>query len=336
MKTIIAISILVSAIVFDCSYAIESENVVILNYSDFGPQSMSYKVLGNEWWQWDPHGDSRPEKKYDIKVIVYRNISLMNVKEMHPVIEEKNQDYRYIEYNMAIQHLDELIKVMKEWKESEPDTFLSEWLSVPQHAKEKIENKLKNKEQKINIPIGVATMKEDGTIILTLRAEGENGEVGDAIFSYAPDDMAYFKDPEQAVDLITTMLKSNAWEELSSYYDLSGTNIDKDSLISGDFFIRKKRPEVAHPAGFWRYKEPFSPGFTYLSHETLPNEIVNVVVGIDIDEGDGMVQSGLDSFPLRKLSNGYQLLPKELNPTSPFESIPVDLLEPATPLEEPP
>lgn len=35
-------------------------------------------------------------------------------------------------------------------------------------------------------PIGAATMRADGTIVLDLRAEGPGGIVGDARFTYAP------------------------------------------------------------------------------------------------------------------------------------------------------
>jgi hypothetical protein len=34
--------------------------------------------------------------------------------------------------------------------------------------------------------IGSATMEADGTIVLMLRAEGEGGMIGDAMFSYPP------------------------------------------------------------------------------------------------------------------------------------------------------
>jgi len=107
---------------------------------------MSYKVLGYEWWQWDSHGDSRPGKKYDIKVIVYRNISSGNVKEMYPVIQEIKQDYRYIEYNMAIQYLDEQIKKVEEWKDTDPETFIPELLTRLKRTKEKVEKQLEVKE----------------------------------------------------------------------------------------------------------------------------------------------------------------------------------------------
>jgi hypothetical protein len=39
--------------------------------------------------------------------------------------------------------------------------------------------------------IGSATMQADGTIVLMLRAEGEGGMIGDAMFSYPPDHAEY-------------------------------------------------------------------------------------------------------------------------------------------------
>jgi hypothetical protein len=39
--------------------------------------------------------------------------------------------------------------------------------------------------------IGVATMSADGVIRLQLRAEGPNGEIGDALLIYAPDNPDY-------------------------------------------------------------------------------------------------------------------------------------------------
>ena len=41
--------------------------------------------------------------------------------------------------------------------------------------------------------IGSATMKEDGTIVLQLRAEGPNGITGDALLTYPPDHADYRK-----------------------------------------------------------------------------------------------------------------------------------------------
>ena len=40
-------------------------------------------------------------------------------------------------------------------------------------------------------PIGTATMLDDGTILLQLRAEGPGGVLGDALLRYAPTDPRY-------------------------------------------------------------------------------------------------------------------------------------------------
>jgi hypothetical protein len=39
--------------------------------------------------------------------------------------------------------------------------------------------------------IGVATQEKDGTIVLSLRAEGDAGEVGEGQFRYAPNHPQY-------------------------------------------------------------------------------------------------------------------------------------------------
>lgn len=39
--------------------------------------------------------------------------------------------------------------------------------------------------------IGVATMQDDRTIVLRLRAETEDGATGEGYFTYAPDDENY-------------------------------------------------------------------------------------------------------------------------------------------------
>ncbi|MFQ5354507.1 MAG: hypothetical protein ACE5DR_06120 [Thermodesulfobacteriota bacterium] len=130
----------------------------------------------------------------------------------------------------------------------------------------------------------------------------------------AGEDMAYFRDPSQAVDSIKTMLISRNWKSLAGYYDLSrADNLDREAMISGDYFIRKERPEVAHPAGFWKYKHPFAPQFSYLSHRTFSEDIIEVTVYIEIDEGGGMTRRGMQSFHLQKSSKGYKLLPASDN-----------------------
>lgn len=81
----------------------------IMRYEDFGPPSMVYELIGFDWWQWLPHGDSDPNKHYDIRVVVYRNASLAEVRRKYPINPEALQDYRYVAYEDAIKHLDQQI-----------------------------------------------------------------------------------------------------------------------------------------------------------------------------------------------------------------------------------
>jgi hypothetical protein len=68
------------------------------------PKVVVYELIGKEWYQWNSHGSSAPNKIDDVKVIVYRNISLDKVKEMYPVVVGQ-QDYRYLDYETAIKYL---------------------------------------------------------------------------------------------------------------------------------------------------------------------------------------------------------------------------------------
>ena len=89
----------------------------VFNYEDFGPQSMSYERLGMQWWQWDNHGSSDPNYKYDIKVVVYRDMPLSQIKSLFPVETSSKKDFRYFEYNDSIEYLNEKIKELDAEKE---------------------------------------------------------------------------------------------------------------------------------------------------------------------------------------------------------------------------
>ena len=60
-----------------------------MNYEDFGPQALSWEHIGKEWWQWQSHGDSNPNTKYDVKVVVYRDISLEEIKKIILLVKRK-------------------------------------------------------------------------------------------------------------------------------------------------------------------------------------------------------------------------------------------------------
>ncbi len=86
-----------------------SKKTLVLRYSDFGPPVIAHTVIGSDWWQWQPHGDSRP-RDYPVKVVVYRSVSLLKVKAAYPVNAEKEQDYRYLTYQAACTYLDAQIE----------------------------------------------------------------------------------------------------------------------------------------------------------------------------------------------------------------------------------
>ncbi len=88
---------------FACTSSPHS-NLIALDYEDFGPQVIASELIGMQWWQWQSHGDSRPQKE-DIRVIVYKDVPLRLVKEAFPVDQSKLEDYRYIDCQSAYTYL---------------------------------------------------------------------------------------------------------------------------------------------------------------------------------------------------------------------------------------
>lgn len=125
---------------------------------------------------------------------------------------------------------------------------------------------------------------------------------------------AYFSSPQNAVPKIAEMLKQSNFKALIRYYDLAGSDISRADLESGDFFVRKKRPEFAHPAGFWRYKHPFSPGFKYGDMQSSVRKNVYVIrVTISIEQGsESPDQEGYSLFYMIKSVHGWQVLPDQV------------------------
>jgi hypothetical protein len=121
---------------------------------------------------------------------------------------------------------------------------------------------------------------------------------------------SYFTSPEQAVEIARKLLLDEDYRTLTDYYDLSGSDIDHQELASGDFFVRKERPEVAHPGGFWRYKHPFSPGFELSNVQpTHRAGIYRVTMTITIDQGDDVPpQEGISHFQMIESPRGWQIL----------------------------
>jgi len=85
-------------------------NTMVLVYEDFGPQIIAHELIGSQNWQWDSNNDGNPDLSLDIKVIVYRGVSLEQVKSQFPVSADIKQDFRYVEYAKAIAYLNYHIK----------------------------------------------------------------------------------------------------------------------------------------------------------------------------------------------------------------------------------
>lgn len=128
--------------------------------------------------------------------------------------------------------------------------------------------------------------------------------------STVSDSQKYFKSPEAAVEQIAVMLKAKNWAALVDYYDLSDSPVERSTLISGEFFYTDEKPAAAHPAGFWHYKHPFPPAFKFHSTRDLEEpSVIEVTVHVEIDQGGGMIQRGMQTFLMRKTKHGYQIMP---------------------------
>jgi len=116
------------------SQVVDKKQYLVLPYSSFGPSTMSGSLLGVEWFQWLPHGESRPIK-YDVNVIIYHEISLTDVKNIYPTSQKKRVDYRYISYSDAILYFNRnIIEVISMEQEGYPMGNLSQELkSVKTH-----------------------------------------------------------------------------------------------------------------------------------------------------------------------------------------------------------
>lgn len=120
----------------------------------------------------------------------------------------------------------------------------------------------------------------------------------------------FARSPADAVAIATRLLRARDYATLLRYYDLEGSGVAREGLDAESFFTRKEPPEGAHPAGFWRYRQPFPPGFSYLDHEAGDAPGVHRIrVRIEIDQGDGRTQVGLQEFLMRESADGWQFLP---------------------------
>lgn len=121
----------------------------------------------------------------------------------------------------------------------------------------------------------------------------------------------YFENPQEAIPVIKKLLIASDWEMLSRYYDLRNSDITLEKLLTGEFFIRSDKPDVAHPGGFWRYIHPFPPAYKYHHCILTRDNIYEIEMSIEIDQSNGEFQKGFLSFFMIKSEKGFQILPVE-------------------------
>jgi hypothetical protein len=78
---------------------------IVLAYHDFGPQVMAFELIGMEWWQWEGGGSWEPGDRFDVRVVVYRGITLAAAQAEYPTVEGR-ADYRYVSFDDAMAHFD--------------------------------------------------------------------------------------------------------------------------------------------------------------------------------------------------------------------------------------
>lgn len=119
-------------------------------------------------------------------------------------------------------------------------------------------------------------------------------------------DVLYFANPEQAVEQINTLLNDKDWYVLTMCYDLDGSGVTREELISGDFFT-----DIDNELADSRVviKQPFTPGYIYLSHKQINEDKVRVSLSVQSDKHGQNEGNKLQYFFLRKTNLGYQILP---------------------------
>lgn len=120
------------------------------------------------------------------------------------------------------------------------------------------------------------------------------------------EDPRYLPDPPDAIPVIAGLLRDRKWTELARCHDLTDSHLDVEDLARGRYFLDPDA-DTGHPVTRgWRH--PFAPGFEYDLHQVDDDEALVHVV-LQVDQGDGPVQTGRDSFEMRRHDEGWQILP---------------------------
>ena len=95
--------LIVLSVVLCFSGCSDRRQVVVLSYSDFGPQVVAVDLLGPEWNPWDAHGDQL-DPDVPIVVVVFDGISLEEARRQYPTVEGQS-DFRWIPKRQAVEWL---------------------------------------------------------------------------------------------------------------------------------------------------------------------------------------------------------------------------------------
>lgn len=127
-----------------------------------------------------------------------------------------------------------------------------------------------------------------------------------------PNETSAFASPEAAVQQISQLLRDEDWPSLARYYDLEGSDLQREELTSGAFFINEASDQLPPPGNeLSRYHHPFHPAFKF-DHVTPADEpgVVSVIVRLEIDQGAGEpARIALDRFEMKRSSTGWRILP---------------------------
>ena len=117
----------------------------------------------------------------------------------------------------------------------------------------------------------------------------------------------FFPSPEAAIPMIEDMLRNLRWKLLASYYDLTGTGIDRARLRDGSFFMEKESG-----GNMFRIRHPFAPPFQFdhVVKTKQPDEHL-IVMSVGLDRVEGRPQEFvLCFFKMRQFASGWQLMPQ--------------------------
>lgn len=121
-------------------------------------------------------------------------------------------------------------------------------------------------------------------------------------------ELKYFNSAEEAVQITKQLITEEDWKELGKYYHLEKSQFSYDDATEKKFYKREIPLEIHHPTDDPYIIRPFDPSYEF-SHVEKNEDIITVWLKKEIDQGEGKVQIGLQSFQLINKKEGLQLIP---------------------------